>query len=115
MDLRPGALLLALGVACAQSSGQTSIHAIQGAAHRSPHAGATVSTRGIVTFVRGNGFYLQDPQADADPATSEAIFAFTGGAPAVAVGDDVTATAPVTEFRPGCSTGCQAGDDAFAN
>src|SRR5262245_16164521 len=44
-----------------------SIPEIQGAAHRSPHAGALVSTQGIVTSLDGSGFTLQDPLGDADP------------------------------------------------
>ena len=36
---------------------------------------------GIVTARRSNGFYLQDPEPDADPATSEGIFVFTSTAP----------------------------------
>ncbi len=43
----------------------TPIHTIQGAAHISPLAGQTVSTTGIVTAKTTNGFYLQDPNADA--------------------------------------------------
>ena len=53
------------------------IHDIQGAAHRSPLAGAGRPTPGIVTAARTNGFYLQDPSPDADDATSEGIFVFT--------------------------------------
>jgi predicted extracellular nuclease len=42
------------------------IHAIQGAGHRSPHAGEAVAdVPGIVTAIRSDGFYLQDPQPDA--------------------------------------------------
>ena len=48
----------------------TTIHDIQGAGATSPLAGATVSTRGIVTALKSNGFFLQTPDvdADADPA-----------------------------------------------
>jgi predicted extracellular nuclease len=82
------------------------IHDIQGAAHTSPHSGETVATRGIVTALRSNGFHLQDPAPDADPATSEAVFVFTGSAPTVAVGDAVRVRGRVSEFRPGgASTG----------
>jgi predicted extracellular nuclease len=77
------------------------IHDIQGAAHISPYAGRAVITEGIVTARAANGFYLQDPSPDANEATSEAIFVFTGGAPTVAVGDAVRVMALVTEFRPG--------------
>jgi predicted extracellular nuclease len=51
--------------------------------------------------LRGNGFYLQDPIPDGDPATSEAIFVFTNSAPAVSVGDSILVSGTVHEFRPG--------------
>lgn len=35
------------------------------------------------------GFYLQDAEGDGDPATSDAVFVFNGGADAVALGDRV--------------------------
>ncbi len=77
------------------------IHDIQGAAHRSPLEGARVVTSGIVTATSSNGFWFQDPEPDADPATSEGLFVFTGGAPAVTAGDSVSVTGTVAEFRPG--------------
>ena len=85
----------------------TRIHEIQGAAHRSPLAGETVSgVAGIVTAKLDNGFYLQDPVTDADPATSEAVFVFTSSSPAsVVVGDAVEVGGRVSEFRPGGSSG----------
>jgi predicted extracellular nuclease len=80
------------------------IHDIQGASHISPLVGKPVETGGIVTAKAGNGFYLQDPSPDANVATSEGIFVFTGAAPTVAVGDAVEVTGLVSEFRPGGST-----------
>ena len=78
----------------------TPIHAIQGAAHVSPLVEQNVVTTGIVTAVRPNGFFLQDPSPDADPATSEAIFVFGGAAAAaVAVGEAVQVGGRVSEFR----------------
>jgi predicted extracellular nuclease len=79
------------------------IHEIQGAAHRSPFEGKLVGTvPGIVIAKRSNGFNLQDPQPDANEATSEGIFVFTGTAPtSVAIGDAVTVNGSVSEFRPG--------------
>ena len=57
-------------------------------------------TTGVVTAKRSNGFFLQTPDAaaDANPATSQAIFVFTGGAPSVNVGDSVQVTGTVDEF-----------------
>ena len=56
---------------------------------------------GIVTALRSNGFFLQDPAPDQDPATSEGLFVFTSTAPSVSIGDSVRVTGRVTEFRPG--------------
>ena len=56
----------------------------------SPLRPAVRNVQGIVTAVRSNGFYMQDPNPDADAATSEGIFVFTSVGPAVAVGDAVT-------------------------
>src|ERR671936_359827 len=64
------------------------IHDIQGASQISPKNGQNVSNvNGIVTAKRSNGFYMQDPTEDSDPATSEGIFVFTSSAPTVNVGD----------------------------
>ena len=58
----------------------TAIHAIQGPGATSPLVGASVTTRGVVTALKSNGFFLQTPDADADadPLTSEGIVVFTG-------------------------------------
>ncbi len=82
------------------------IRDVQGTTRTSPLVGQLVAVPGVVTAVRGlgsaRGFWFQDPTPDADPATSEGLFAFTGSAtPAVAVGDAVTVTGIVAEFRPG--------------
>ncbi|MFF8595759.1 endonuclease/exonuclease/phosphatase family protein [Streptomyces sp. NPDC015220] len=82
------------------------IHDIQGTTRISPYAGQKVTdVAGIVTGVRGygssKGFWMQDPNPDADPATSEGVFVFTSSAPKVAVGDSVTVTGTVSEFVPG--------------
>ncbi|HEV2779997.1 MAG TPA: endonuclease/exonuclease/phosphatase family protein [Actinophytocola sp.] len=82
------------------------IHEIQGGTRLSPLDGQQVSgVPGIVTAVRAfgsaRGFWFQDPQPDADPATSEGLFAFTGSAtPAVAAGDSVLVSGTVDEFYP---------------
>ncbi|MFJ4470349.1 endonuclease/exonuclease/phosphatase family protein [Streptomyces sp. NPDC089424] len=82
------------------------IHDIQGTTRTSPYAGRQVTdVAGIVTGVRGygssRGFWIQDPAADADPATSEGVFVFTSSAPKVAVGDSVTVSGTVSEYVPG--------------
>ncbi|MEA2130660.1 MAG: uncharacterized protein QOJ85_3551 [Solirubrobacteraceae bacterium] len=82
------------------------IHEIQGTAHLSPLAGKrVVDVPGVVTAVAADRFFLQDPQPDDDPATSEALVVFTGSAPSVAAGDAVTVAGTVQEFRPGGADG----------
>ena len=80
------------------------IHEIQGAGESSPRVGQSVSTTGVVTALRTNGFYLQAPdaEADADPATSEGILVFTSSAPpaAAVVGNRVRVSGTVVEYRP---------------
>ncbi len=74
---------------------------IQGAGHTSPFIDNEVTTTGVVTAIASNGFYMQDPDGDGDSATSDAIFVFTGSSPSVALGDGLTVTGTVSEFRPG--------------
>lgn len=81
------------------------IHEIQGTAHTSPLAGQKVKSTGVVTTKTTNGFWFQDLQPDADPATSEGLFVFTNAAPTVNPGDAVSVTGTVSEFRPGGSGG----------
>ena len=118
----PGAKTLPIAVADAQSrtavttigltvnAPPVAIHDVQGAGHISPQNSQTVTLLpAIVTALRTTGgtrgFYLQDQEAnyDADPATSEGIFVFTGGssnpAALVAVGDLVQVSGKVSEYR----------------
>ena len=74
------------------------IHEVQGSGAISPFAGLTVTTSGIVTGRKSNGFFMQEAVGDGDPATSDGIFVFTSIAPPVAVGDSVTVTGTATEF-----------------
>ena len=60
-----------------------------------------MTTAGVVTAVAGNGCYIQDAAGDGDPNTSDGIFVFTGGAPQVAKGDQVSVAGTVAEFQPG--------------
>jgi predicted extracellular nuclease len=82
----------------------TAIHDIQGPGTASPLAGQYVSTTGIVTGVKYNGFFIQTPDAlaDNDPDTSEGIFVFTSSNPssAVAVGDSLLVAGTVQEYVP---------------
>ncbi|MEV8526966.1 endonuclease/exonuclease/phosphatase family protein [Streptomyces sp. NPDC052000] len=82
------------------------IHDIQGTTRISPLAGQQVTgVTGVVTGVRtygsSKGFWFQDTAPDANPATSEGIFVFTGSNPAVTVGDAVNVAGTVTEYVPG--------------
>ncbi|MFF4886529.1 endonuclease/exonuclease/phosphatase family protein [Streptomyces nigra] len=118
MPSKKSARLAALTVAAVCSAASTvaltapahadtvAIHDIQGTTRISPYAGRQVTdVAGIVTGVRGygssRGFWMQDPNPDADPATSEGVFVFTSSTPKVAVGDSVLVAGTVTEFVPG--------------
>jgi predicted extracellular nuclease len=78
------------------------IREIQGSSHLSPLAGQRTSgVPGVVTAVRGNGFWMQDATPDANDSTSEAIFVFTSARPTVVAGEAVRVSGLITEFRPG--------------
>ena len=80
----------------------TSIHDIQGDSFVSPDDGDNVTgVTGIVTALRttsSDGFWMQDPTPDNDPATSEGIFVYTGSKPTVAVGDAVSVDGTVSDY-----------------
>jgi uncharacterized protein len=80
----------------------TNIHDIQGPGASSPIVGSSVTTRGIVTGVKSNGFFIQEEHAEDDAATSEGVFVFTSSAPppAVVMGAMVQVDATVVEFVP---------------
>lgn len=90
------AALLALGGLA--HAADTPIFAIQGNGATSPLAGQVVTTAGVVTRLLNNGFFLQDPAGDGDPATSDGIFVFTSSAPTVAVGQLIRLNGTVVEF-----------------
>jgi predicted extracellular nuclease len=75
---------------------------IQGSGNISPLNGNTVTTSGIVTGIKTNGFFLQMPVGDGNVATSDGIFVFTAGVPplSVAVGNSLCITGTVSEFVP---------------
>ena len=84
-DASPGAANPIDGGGGGGEPGPLRIHDIQGDTWLSPHAGEQVTNvPGIVTAVRlagsSRGFWIQDPNPDTDPATSEGIFVFTGSA-----------------------------------
>jgi hypothetical protein len=81
----------------------TPIYQIQGTGITSPLIGQTVATRGIVTRVNNNGFFLQDATGDNNSATSDGIFVFTSTAPTVSAGQLIDMTAVVAEFNTGAA------------
>ncbi|MEU1303138.1 lamin tail domain-containing protein [Streptomyces shenzhenensis] len=86
--------------------GPLRIHDIQGTTRISPQNGKTVTNvPGVVTGVRSTGskgYWIQDPEPDQNPATSEGVFVYTGSAtPLVKVGDSVLVSGKVSEYYPG--------------
>ena len=84
--------------------GPLRIHDIQGSSWLAAHNGEQVTNvPGIVTGVRptgsSRGYWIQDPDPDSSPATSEGIFVFTSS-PGVAVGDSVLVSGTVSDFYP---------------
>ncbi|HJW30090.1 MAG TPA: Calx-beta domain-containing protein, partial [Saprospiraceae bacterium] len=75
---------------------------IQGSGNTSPLAGSIVTTNGIVTGIKKNGFFLQMATGDGDVNTSDGIFVFTAGVPplSVVVGNSLCVTGTVNEFIP---------------
>ncbi|MGC8073982.1 hypothetical protein ACP3W1_25825, partial [Salmonella enterica] len=60
----------------------TPIFQIQGSGSTSPLLGQTVTTKGVVTKINSNCYFIQDSVGDGNPATSDGIFVFTSSAPA---------------------------------
>jgi uncharacterized protein len=107
----PGAVNATGGTTTPPGGGDTTpgdvrIHDIQGASWISPLAGKQVTNvPGIVTDVRtsgsSKGYWIQDPTPDADPATSEGVFVFTGSSGAQpAIGDSVLVSGKVSDYYP---------------
>ena len=86
------------------TAGAVRIHDIQGDSWISPYNGKQVTNvPGIVTALRTSGslgYWIQDPDPDSDPATSEGVFVYTDAAPAVAVGDSVLVSGKVAQYYP---------------
>lgn len=90
--------------------GLTTIPQIQGSGARSTLVGQSVTTRGVVTKVTNNGFFLQDPVGDGNLETSDGIFVFTSSAPptSAVVGNELRVSATVAEFAVGSAAEAQA-------
>ena len=78
---------------------------IQGAGATSPYKDTVQTTEGIVTAKVANGFFIQDPNGDGNPDTSDAVFVYMNTTPfSVSVGDKVRVSATVSEFTPSGAT-----------
>lgn len=111
-----GALPLLVAAALYPARGHAlSIMEIQGAAHLSGFAGQTLADiAGVVTAVSGSGFWMQDSLGDGNDLTSDALFVYRGSRNLPTVGDLVTVSGRVDEFRPGCNN-CAASNSAYHN
>jgi predicted extracellular nuclease len=60
------------------------------------------TTRGVVTRINDNGYFLQDAAGDGDPATSDGIFVFTGaqGPAGLRAGHALQITGTLGEYDP---------------
>ncbi len=97
--LRPLLFLSLVLFAPAASAADLTIPQIQGSGLSSPYEGQQVTTRGnVVSAAVRDGFFMQAVSGDADPSTSDGIFAFTSSAPGVAAGDVVDVTGVVKEY-----------------
>ena len=96
------------GGSCAGTPGTavTPTYMIQGTGAASPLANQIVTTRGVVTKLISNGFFIQDLTGDGNAATSDGMFVFVNPAscPNAQVGNLVTVTGTVTEYAPGSGT-----------
>lgn len=84
------------------------ISEIQGDKNASPIAGEQVRVSGIVTARTRSGFFIQTPddKTDNNPATSEGVLVFTRTEPGseATIGNLVSLTGTVVEFRPKSET-----------
>ncbi len=102
------ASVLLFAVCCfsipAAAQKKISISEAQGDNNSSPYAEQMVKLTGIVTARVRSGFYIQTPddKTDNNPATSEGIYVFTKTEPGgdAAIGNLVTVTGKITEYRP---------------
>ncbi len=83
----------------------TDIPSVQGTGADTPFEGQAVTVTGVVTSLftsadELDGYFLQDPTGDGDPATSDGVFVFCGGncPDPMRSGDAVTVTGTAKEF-----------------
>ena len=80
-------------------AGIVTIPQIQGSGDTSPYANTVQTARGVITAKVDGGFFIQDPEGDGDPSTSDGIYVY-GTETAHAIGTLVSVTGLVVEFRP---------------
>lgn len=83
-----------------------SIQAIQ-AAKPSPYNTQKVTTSGIVIGVKSNGFYIEAPDASANPTTPQGVLVYTGSTAKpsyIAIGNEVQVTGTVATYPPAVLT-----------
>ncbi len=88
-------------------AGEHTIPQIQGSGATSNYAGMIQTTEGVVTAKLGNSLFIQDPDGDNDPTTSDAIYVFNSNAALVSginPGDRVRVSGTVTEYKPSGAT-----------
>jgi predicted extracellular nuclease len=99
--ITPGGANTVFAGNCTPTGPVFEIFEIQGVGAASPFVGGVVTTRdNVVTALATDGFFIQTPdgRSDGNVSTSDGIFVFTGGAPVVAVGDQVDVSGTVVEF-----------------
>jgi predicted extracellular nuclease len=81
-------------------AGPVTIPQIQGSGSTSQYANTVRTTSGVITKkLSAGGFFIQDPNGDGDPTTSDGIYVF-GASTAGQVGDLVRVTGTVAEYAP---------------
>jgi predicted extracellular nuclease len=79
------------------TGGVLTIPQIQGSGATSPYNNTVQTTSGVITGKISTGFFIQDPNGDGDPTTSDGLFIYTTGASGN-IGDAVTVTGTITEY-----------------
>lgn len=90
-------------IAVSRTFAQTPICEVQGIGPASSFQGQTVQVEGLVTAVHvgpgtPGGFFLEDPECDIDPATSNGIFVYAPSATSIAIGQRVRVAGTVVEY-----------------
>lgn len=98
----PSLVLLYLLVG--RASAQTPICAVQGSGANSPYDGQTVTIQGLVTAVYTGsgsvgGYFLEQPDCDADANTSNGIFVYDTSPGGISIGQRVQVAGLVQEFN----------------